>query len=100
MKDLLKRVLGKAYLSTEEMMTLMCDCEAIINSRSLTYVSEIDTDFTPISSSMFIQDIREWAVPDLHVVDHNSLNRRIKYRQAVQKDHRDRFRTEYLGQLV
>ncbi|GBN73773.1 hypothetical protein AVEN_244542-1, partial [Araneus ventricosus] len=40
------------------------------------------------------------AVPDLDVADHNSLNKGIKYRQAVQKDLRDQFRSEYLGQLV
>ncbi|GBM99381.1 hypothetical protein AVEN_112762-1 [Araneus ventricosus] len=33
MKDLLKRVLRKAYLAHEEMMTVLRDCEAIINSR-------------------------------------------------------------------
>ncbi|GBN97332.1 hypothetical protein AVEN_129566-1 [Araneus ventricosus] len=49
---------------------------------------------------MFIQDIREWAVPDLDVADHYNLNKRIKYRQTVQKYLRDRFRSEYLGQLV
>ncbi|GBM35635.1 hypothetical protein AVEN_244521-1 [Araneus ventricosus] len=49
---------------------------------------------------MFIQDIREWAVPDIDVADHYRLNKRIKYRQAVQKDLRDRFQSEYLGQLV
>ncbi|GBN11192.1 hypothetical protein AVEN_184742-1 [Araneus ventricosus] len=80
MKDLLKRVLGKAYLSHEELMTVLFDCEVIINSRPLTYVSENDTDFTPISPSMFIQDIRECTVPDLHTADHNSLNKRIKYK--------------------
>ncbi|GBM20413.1 hypothetical protein AVEN_222114-1 [Araneus ventricosus] len=74
MKDLLKRVLVKAYLSHEE-MTVLCDCEAIINSRLLTHVSENDKDFTPISPSMFIQDIREWAVPARDVADHNSLNK-------------------------
>ncbi|GBN33440.1 hypothetical protein AVEN_171049-1 [Araneus ventricosus] len=100
MKDLLKRVLGKAYLSHEEMMTFLCNCEAIINSRPLTYVSENDTDFTPISPSMFIQGISEWTVPDLDVSDYNSLSKRIKYRQTVQKDLRHRFRSEYFGQLV
>ncbi|GBM87613.1 hypothetical protein AVEN_119541-1 [Araneus ventricosus] len=79
------------------MMTVSCDCEAIIKSRPLTYVSENDTDFTPISPSKFIQGIREWIAPDLVVADHNSLNKRIKYRQTVQKDLRDRFRS---GQLV
>ncbi|GBM79844.1 hypothetical protein AVEN_136501-1 [Araneus ventricosus] len=49
---------------------------------------------------MFIQDNREWALPDLYVADLNSLNKRIKYRQAAPKDLRDRFRSEYLDQLV
>ncbi|GFT80068.1 DUF5641 domain-containing protein [Nephila pilipes] len=40
------------------------------------------------------------VVPGLDVADHNSLNKRIKYRQAIQRDLRDRFRSEYLGQLV
>ncbi|GBN21966.1 hypothetical protein AVEN_107035-1 [Araneus ventricosus] len=99
MKDLLKRVLGKAYLSHEE-MTVLCDSEAIINSRPITYISENDTNFTPISPSMFIQDVREWAVPDLDVADHYSLSKRNKYRQTVQKDLLYRFWSEYLGHLV
>ncbi|GBO00461.1 hypothetical protein AVEN_126126-1 [Araneus ventricosus] len=100
MTDLLKRVPGKSYLFHEETMTVLCNCEAIINFTLLTYFSENDKDFTPITPSMFIQDIKEWVVSDLHVADHNSLNKRIKCRQGVEKDLRDRFRSEYLGQLV
>ncbi|GBN14467.1 hypothetical protein AVEN_233939-1 [Araneus ventricosus] len=83
-------------------MTVLCDCVAIINSKPLIYVSENDTDFTSISPSMLIQDFREWAVPDLDVADHNSLNKGIKYRQAVQKYLRGRLGTSlpYFGQLV
>ncbi|GBM79097.1 hypothetical protein AVEN_177413-1 [Araneus ventricosus] len=93
MKDLLKRVLGKAQILYEEMLTILCDCKALINSRPLTYVSESE-QLVPISPSSFLQDIKEWSTPDLDAIDHNSLNRRMKYRQNLQKDLRNRFRNE------
>ncbi|KAG8172349.1 hypothetical protein JTE90_003520, partial [Oedothorax gibbosus] len=92
MKDLLKRVLGRALLSQEEMFTVLCDCESLMNSRPLTYISENNKDPVPLSPSMFLQDIQEWRTPDLDSVDQKSLNRRVKYRQALQKDLRNRFR--------
>ncbi|GBM08053.1 hypothetical protein AVEN_150474-1 [Araneus ventricosus] len=81
------------------MLTILCDCEALMNSRPLTYVSESD-QLVPISPSSFLQDIKEWSTPGIDAIDHNSLNRRIKYRQNLQKDLRNRFRNEYLGLLV
>ncbi|GFS59879.1 integrase catalytic domain-containing protein [Trichonephila clavipes] len=38
-KEILKRTLGKAILTYEELLTVLCDCEAVVNSRPLTYVS-------------------------------------------------------------
>lgn len=39
-KSVLKRSLGKAYLHYEEMMTILCDIESVVNERPLTYLSE------------------------------------------------------------
>ncbi|XP_055941739.1 uncharacterized protein LOC129971787 [Argiope bruennichi] len=100
MKNVLKRVLGHAFLSYDEMITVLCDCESIINSRPLTYISKRDTDFVPLSPSLFLQDIREVGMPDCDAADHKSLNKRIKYRLALQKDLRKRFRSEHLGSLI
>ncbi|GBM51629.1 hypothetical protein AVEN_43262-1 [Araneus ventricosus] len=50
MKDLLKRVLGQAQLLYEEMLTILCDCEALMNYRHVTYVSESE-QLVPISPS-------------------------------------------------
>ncbi|GFW20746.1 integrase catalytic domain-containing protein [Trichonephila clavipes] len=44
LKDLLKRTLGNAVLTYEELLTILCDCESIVNSRPLTYVSEDSDD--------------------------------------------------------
>nr|GBO23760.1 hypothetical protein AVEN_16926-1 [Araneus ventricosus]GBO23765.1 hypothetical protein AVEN_49072-1 [Araneus ventricosus]GBO23770.1 hypothetical protein AVEN_147163-1 [Araneus ventricosus] len=99
MKDLLKRVLGQAHLLYEEMVTILGDCEALINYRPLTCVSESE-HLVPISPSSFLQDIKEWSTPDIDAIDHKSLNRRIKCRQNLQTDLPKRFRNEYLGVLV
>ncbi|XP_054278534.1 uncharacterized protein LOC128996985 [Macrosteles quadrilineatus] len=81
------------------MQTILCDCEAIMNSRPLTYVSDDPTDLTPLTPSLFLQDVEEVGVPDLDLADSSDLNKRLKYRRMLKEDLSKRFRTEYLGQL-
>ncbi|XP_035218315.1 uncharacterized protein LOC118191603 [Stegodyphus dumicola] len=100
LKKLLRRVLGRASLTSEEMNTTLCDCEAVINSRPLTYVTESDATLMPLSPSLFLQDNQISGVPDLDDIGHKSLNKRVKYRENLQKDLRNRFRSEYLGALI
>ena len=38
----MKKVLGKSFLSYEELKTLLCDVETVINSRPLVCVSKED----------------------------------------------------------
>ncbi|GFY08071.1 integrase catalytic domain-containing protein [Trichonephila clavipes] len=38
LKSILRKVLGKACLSEEELVTVLCDAESLINSRPLTYL--------------------------------------------------------------
>lgn len=40
LKSLLRKILGRASLSYESLNTILCDTEAIINMRSLTYILE------------------------------------------------------------
>lgn len=39
-KDILRRVLGKASVTYDELQTLLCDCENIMNNRPLTYIQD------------------------------------------------------------
>ena len=100
LKTILRKILGKASLSYECLTTSLCDAEAIINSRPLTYVSEDSNDFKPLTPAMFLQEIRETGVPDLDMLYNERLNKKFKYRQRVLNDLRARFRTEYLSQLL
>ncbi|XP_011163680.2 uncharacterized protein LOC105198611 [Solenopsis invicta] len=97
-KDLLKRTLKKACLFYEEMNTVLCDIEAVINSRPLTYLAEDTTQLRALTPIMFVQEIPRNDVSDLDKIDVN-LNKRIRYCQKLRDELRQRFQSEYLGQL-
>lgn len=99
MKGMLKRVLGRSSVNYEELQTIVCDCEAIINQRPLTYVSDNPQELTPITPSMFLKDIEEVGMPEFHFFGSEYFQKRVKYRQELAKSLRERFRCEYLGQL-
>ncbi|GFT81783.1 DUF5641 domain-containing protein [Trichonephila clavipes] len=99
LKIILRRVLGKACLTYEELYTVVCDSESVINSRPLTYLSEDQEDLVALPPAMFLQEIKENGVPDLDLIDSQRMNRRFLYRQRIRQELRKRFRLEYLGQL-
>ncbi|XP_035224399.1 uncharacterized protein LOC118197041 [Stegodyphus dumicola] len=80
-KKILRRVLGRACLRYEELCTILCDTEAVINARPLNYLSEDPDDLMPLTPSMFIQDKRTVGVPDLDHIDDVSINKRYRYQQ-------------------
>ncbi|GBM78861.1 hypothetical protein AVEN_157819-1 [Araneus ventricosus] len=100
LKDLLKRTLCKSVLTSDELYTVICDCESIINCRPLTYVAENPEELIHFTPSMFLIENRRSNTGDIEELNSSSLNKRIKYRSKLLKDLRQRFRKEYLGQLV
>ncbi|GFV76519.1 integrase catalytic domain-containing protein [Trichonephila clavipes] len=99
LKTILRKVIAGAYLNQEEMTTVLCDAESVLNSRPLTYISQDPDELIAISPSVFLQEIREVEVPDLDYIDLKNLNKRFIYKQKILQDLRLRFRNEYLGQL-
>lgn len=85
-------------MSFEEMSTILCDCEAIINSRPLGYLANDPTQPASLTPSMFLQEIPQNEVPNLDKLNVN-LSKRMRYRQSLSDDLRKRFRSEYLVQL-
>jgi hypothetical protein len=47
--------------------TILCDTEAVMNSKPLTYLSEDPKDLFPLTPAMFIQGILTMGVP---ILDH------------------------------
>ena len=100
LKQLLFKTLGKASLIYEELEMVLCDCESLINSRPLTYVSEDVTDLAPITPNMFLLDLKGVGLADCDAVDSGRLNRRARHQQKVKESLQQRFKKEYFGQLV
>ncbi|XP_011867599.1 PREDICTED: uncharacterized protein LOC105561856 [Vollenhovia emeryi] len=99
LKDLLKRILGRTSVNYEEMNTILCDCEAVINSRPLTYMTEEASGTAAITPAIFLRDIQEDGVPDMDQISKSHLSKSLRYRQRLKEELRKQFRIQYLGQL-
>ncbi|GFW30636.1 integrase catalytic domain-containing protein [Trichonephila clavipes] len=89
LKDLLKRTLGNAVLTYEELLTVLCDCESIVNSRPLTYVSEDPDDLIPLTPAMFMMSNSSLNVTDLNLSDFARFRKMIKFRSAEMGEFND-----------
>lgn len=99
MKTLLRRVLGRSCVNYEELQTLLCDVESVINSRPLTYLSSDPQDLVALTPNMFLHDLKETDVPEYKLAQTVDLRKRLQYRQQLRDHLHKRFRSEYLGQL-
>ena len=99
LKKLLRRSLKKSCLGSEEICTVLLDCEAVINSRPITFLSDNDNEIAPLTPSHFLREIREIGVLDLDYIEKCCLRKRFAHRQIINEDLRQRFRNEYLGAL-
>ncbi|XP_023312397.1 uncharacterized protein LOC108915573 [Anoplophora glabripennis] len=98
-KRLLRKVLGKASLGYEDLMTLLCDCEAVVNARPLTYISNDHNDSVTLSPAMFLREQVSCNVVDCDLVEKICLTRSMRNKQKLREYLKNRFRLEYLGQL-
>ena len=62
------------------MLTVLCDCEVVINSKPTTFMSDNTQDLVPLSPSMFLQEIREISVPDFDRIERQKLDKKFAYR--------------------
>lgn len=99
-KGLLKRMLGRAALSRDELATCLAVAAATINERPLTTITEDDEDLIPLTPSMFMKGTKMTRFPEAEYITGRDLQVRFKYIKNLQVNLQTRFRKEYLGQLV
>lgn len=75
LKQLLRKKLGRSCLTHEELYTVLCDCESILNSRPITYLGDDPKDLVALTPAMFLQDIREAGVCDIDAVEKTDLSK-------------------------
>ncbi|GFX01459.1 uncharacterized protein TNCV_1864331 [Trichonephila clavipes] len=81
-----------------ELFSILCDNEAVISCRPLTYISHESEDLLQLMPSMFLQDIRVSGT-DKQSEQKQTLVRQCFF-QELREQMRSRFCREYLGQLI
>lgn len=66
---LLRRVLGRTSLNYEKFMSILRECEAVVNLRTMTYISEDPDALILLTPFMFLQKIQTVKVVDLNLID-------------------------------
>lgn len=96
----LHRIVGNAHLTFEEMQTVLCEIEAILNSRPLMPLSTDPNDLAYISPGHFLvgTPLNSFPCSDLSEVNENRLVRWQRVEQLRQHFWR-RWSTEYLNTL-
>lgn len=96
----LKRILGNALLTFEELYTVLTQIEAILNSRPLTPMTDDPFDLNPLTPGHFLIGDALVASPQANVLDvpYNRLTRFNRLQQLTQQFW-NRWTKEYLCKL-
>ena len=106
-KTSLKKVLGRTFVSHDEIVTILSEIEAGLNDRPLTYVAD-DVEMLPLTPSHFMYGHAITTLP--HDVDveelhdptfgqHEDLRHRYNRIGLILNDYWKRWSTEYLAAL-
>ena len=101
-KTCLKKTIGRALVTYEELQTVLCEVEAVINSRPLAYISEDDLDEAlTLFSLMHGRNIgkQTQSIDFVFPSDVDQCKRRLNHIRKVLKDFWMRFRCTYLNEL-
>ena len=99
-KRCMKKILRTSHLTEEELLTLLLEVEATLNSRPLTYVSTEDVR-EPLTLSHLQCGIRVLSLPDRpsEEIDDVSFGRRYTYLQRLLSQFWTRWQKDYLLEL-
>ena len=108
-KRCLKKLIGRAHFSLDELTTALAEIEAVLNSRPLSYISSDDME-EPITPSHLIIGRRILNLPDNldggcdlddddFTLDTNQVSSRVKHLNRVLNHFWKRWRAEYLSSL-
>ncbi|GIY27341.1 reverse transcriptase [Caerostris darwini] len=104
-KDPLRKILGKALLTFEELTTIMTELECVLNNRPITYETNELGEPRCLTPSQFLLPGRDNGLPEYFleifnkVVDKETLTRRKLYQSKFLKQLWTKWKDQYLLQL-
>jgi hypothetical protein len=100
MKKHLRRVMGSRHMTVEEFSTLLCQVEAMLNSRPITAMSSDPNDLTALTPGHFLIGRPLQSLPQVDIT-HIPENRLSRWQDVQQRSQHlwKRFESEYLTLL-
>lgn len=107
-KDPIRKILGKALLTFEELTTILSEIEAIINERPLSFVSDVFGEPSPLTPNHFLRFGKEDLELPISLLElelesknsfKNSLAKRKIYQVRLLKQLWVRWKNQYLLNL-
>ncbi|GBN00606.1 hypothetical protein AVEN_167529-1 [Araneus ventricosus] len=105
-KEPLRKILGKALLTFEELSTILSEVEVIVNNRSLTYVENDPGEPEPLTPAHFLElgyGDSKYPVHFIELIDsttaRESYKKRKTYQTVLLKQLWRRWKEQYLLQL-
>ena len=104
-KSSIRRVVGRAMLDFQEFMTLICELNAVLNSRPISYVYDSTGEDLPITPSQLWCGKNITMLPPFYEAkidrkDPQICNKRLKYLDKVLTHFWNRFTSQYLSSLT
>ena len=103
LKKSLRFCLRSAKIDYYEMVTLLCEIEQIVNSRSLSYISDNDSsEMGPITPFMLARGRPAALYPDLpykQKVEDHPISKKMLHRRRMLDSFEKRWKKSYLSQL-
>ena len=98
-KIALRKILGKAHLTFEELSTVLSEC--VINTRPLTYVYDDVSEPLTHSHLLFGRNINDIPQLNVNILETNVEDcvKRVKYLQTTIQQFFNRFKSSYLNEL-
>jgi len=70
----IKKVIGRAFITLDEMNTVVTEIEAVMNDRPITFVSSNIDDVTPLTPSHLLTGRCITSLPQANIIDDDELN--------------------------
>lgn len=99
-KELLRRMLGTAKITRRQLESCLASVSCTINNRPLTTLTEDQDDLIPLTPFMFMRDLPIPGLPERELMVSKDYQEGYRKLQMLKKGLKERFRKEYLSNLV
>lgn len=100
MKEILRKMLGRAKLTYDGLRTCLAAAAQVMNDRPLTTMTADAGDLIPLTPSLFMKDLPVTHFPESEEVGAKFLQGSYEKLQTLKSSLQARFRKEYLGFLT